>query len=71
LLLDRLIEADAHDSRRTIAGMTPPGLAKAEGLFALWAHAGQLPPSGVDWRVWLLLAGRCRTNSRSASTARI
>jgi len=57
-LIERLIKADAHDRRRTIAGMTQAGLAKCEGLFALWAHPSQLPPPSGDWRIWLLLAGR-------------
>jgi phage terminase large subunit-like protein len=29
-----------------------------DAMFELWAHEGQRPPEGEDWRVWLLMAGR-------------
>jgi phage terminase large subunit-like protein len=42
------------------------GAEKLRTHWALWAHPGQLAPSG-DWRTWLLLAGRGYGKSRAGA----
>ncbi len=53
-----LQKADEQEIRRIIGKMTAEDLRVLDCMFELWAHAGQLPPAGEDWRVWLLMAGR-------------
>jgi phage terminase large subunit-like protein len=56
--LKRLLDADEEERRRIILSMTEEQLLKFDGRFENWAHKSQLPPPGVGWRVWLMMAGR-------------
>ena len=41
-----------------LSKMTPADMLEFDALFEIWAHAGQLPPDGEGWRLWLMMAGR-------------
>src|SRR5690348_10636491 len=53
-----LKEASEEQQRKVFKGATVERLLKLDAWFELWAHQGQLPPSGEGWRTWLMMAGR-------------
>ena len=53
-----LKEAGEETIRRIVSKMAIEDVRALDALFELWAHEGQRPPEGEDWRVWLLMAGR-------------
>jgi phage terminase large subunit-like protein len=50
--------ASVEDIGKLVAALTPADVFTLQGWFELWAHQGQLPPTGDRWRVWLMMAGR-------------
>lgn len=46
------------DRRRVLAELTAAEKQAFESDWPRWAHVGQRPPEGDDWRVWVLQAGR-------------
>ena len=46
-----------YEQARVLAALSNRQLREFQTRWALWGHAGQLPPPG-DWRVWLIRAGR-------------
>lgn len=56
--LDRLLEEDEAEIRRIVSAMSSEDAEALDSMFELWAHESQLPPTGEEWRVWLLMAGR-------------
>ena len=53
-----LKEAGEETIRRIVSKMAIEDVRALDAMFELWAHEGQRPPEGEDWRVWLLMAGR-------------
>ena len=53
-----LKEAGEETIRRIVSKMAIEDVRAVDAMFELWAHEGQRPPEGDDWRVWLLMAGR-------------
>jgi phage terminase large subunit-like protein len=50
--------ASVEELGKLVAALTPADVITLQGWFELWAHQGQLPPTGDRWRVWLMMAGR-------------
>ena len=53
-----LAAASEADQRRILKSSTVERLLKLDAHFENWAHRNQLPPNGLGWRVWLMMAGR-------------
>jgi phage terminase large subunit-like protein len=47
-----------EEARAVLGRLTDLEREALGGHWPAWAHGGQRPPEGEDWRVWVLLAGR-------------
>ncbi len=56
--IERLRNASPAEQQRIIRQMSAGDMLSFDADFETWANAGQLPPGGEGWRVWLMLAGR-------------
>jgi len=54
----RLRRLSREELERVLAGLPDRDVEALLRDWAAWAHEGQVPPDGEDWRVWVLLAGR-------------
>jgi len=52
-----LLTKSGEERAASVRARKTETLERWDALWAVWAHAGQLPPPG-NWRVWLLMAGR-------------
>lgn len=57
-LLDRLIALPVDEVAQVLERLTHPQLRELNRRWTMWAHDGQLAPTGDGWRVWLMCAGR-------------
>ena len=62
-----LIAMSEARQRAFIGKMTPADLLKFDASFETWAQAGQRPPPGEGWRVWLMMAGRGYGKTRAGA----
>lgn len=67
LIRRQLTRMSDAETRAFIGDMTPADLLALDAAFEIWAHQGQLPPSGDGWRTWLMLAGRGYGKTRAGA----
>ena len=56
--VEALLALPPDETRRIIEEIGAAGAAMLRADWPAWVRAGQEPPNGDDWRVWLMMAGR-------------
>jgi len=57
-LTERIEGLAPAERRELMAALAPAEALKLDADWPVWVHAGQEPPTGADWRVWVMMAGR-------------
>ncbi|MDC0394903.1 terminase family protein [Alphaproteobacteria bacterium] len=64
---DPLMKMDEEERLNYLSKLSLNSLSYISYDWKIWARPKQLPPDGVDWRVWLLMAGSGFGKTRSGS----
>ncbi len=56
--LERLLELPREAAERIVREIGTAALRRLAADWPAWVHAGQEPPSGEDWAIWVMLGGR-------------